>query len=72
MVLGGCRSFLLLVTTNPPTSKLNDTPESQGREGLLGGLWGGLLFKAGHLLTFPTYWAGAYLRWVLIQGWVLN
>ena len=28
---------------------------SLGMEDLLTGLWGGLLFRAGHLLTFPIY-----------------
>ena len=29
------------------------------------------LFEAGRLLTFSTFTMGAYLRWVLIGGWVL-
>ena len=33
---------------------------------------GGRLFKVGHSLTLPTYRVGAYLRWVPIQGFVLN
>ena len=37
-----------------------------------GGKWGGRLFEAGRLLTFPTYRVGAYSRWALIRGWALN
>ena len=33
--------------------------------------WGGHLFEAGCLLTFSAFSMGAYLRWVLIRGWVL-
>ena len=33
---------------------------------------GGRLFKAGRLLTFPTYRVGGYSRWVVIRGWALN
>ena len=32
---------------------------------------GGRLFEAGHLLTFSAIRMGAYLRWAIIQGWVL-
>ena len=34
--------------------------------------WGGRLFEAGCLLTFPTYRVGTYSRWALIRGWALN
>ena len=37
-----------------------------------GGGGDGRLFKAGRLLTFPTYSVGAYSRWALIRGWALN
>ena len=30
-----------------------------------GGIGGGCLFKAGHLLTFSAFRMGAYLRWAL-------
>ena len=35
--------------------------------------WGGgeRLFEAGRLLTFSAFRMGAYLRWAIIQGWVL-
>ena len=33
--------------------------------------WGGRLFEAGRLLTFPAFRMGAYSRWALIRGWVL-
>ena len=33
--------------------------------------WGGLLFEAGRLLTFPACRMGAYSRWALIRGWAL-
>ena len=36
-----------------------------------GGGWGGRLFEAGHLLTFPAFRMGAYSRWELIRGWAL-
>ena len=32
----------------------------------------GRLLEAGRLLPFPTFRVGAYLRWALIRGWVLN
>ena len=46
--------------------------EGEGGEG--GGVWGGggLLFKVGHLLTFPTFRMGAYARWALIRDWAVN
>ena len=34
--------------------------------------WGGRLFEAGCLLTFPAFRMGAYSRWALIRGWALN
>ena len=37
----------------------------------VGGRWGGHLFEAGHLVTFPAFRMGAYSRWALIQGWAL-
>ena len=37
----------------------------------VGGRWGGHLFEAGHLVTFPAFRMGAYSRWTLIQGWAL-
>ena len=39
-----------------------------------GGGWkgGGSLFEGGHLLTCPAYRVGGYLRWLLIQGWLLT
>ena len=33
--------------------------------------WGGRLFEAGRLLTFPAFRMGAYSRWALIRGWAL-
>ena len=35
--------------------------------------WGGgeRLFEAGRLLTFSAFRMGVYLRWAIIQGWVL-
>ena len=33
--------------------------------------WGGRLFEAGRLLTFPAFRMGAYSRWALVRGWVL-
>jgi len=33
--------------------------------------WGGRLFEAGCLLTFPAFRMGAYSRWALIRGWAL-
>ena len=35
------------------------------------GCWWAPLFKAGRLLTFSAFRMDAYLRWVLIRGWVL-
>ena len=40
-----------------------------GREVGWGG--GGCSFEAGQRLTFSAFRMGAYLRWVLIRGWVL-
>ena len=37
----------------------------------MGGGWGGRLFEAGRLLTFPAFRMGAYSRWALIRGWAL-
>ena len=31
----------------------------------MGGGWGGRLFEAGRLLTFPAFRMGAYSRWVI-------
>ena len=33
--------------------------------------WGGRLFEAGRLLTFPAFRMGAYSRWAIIRGWEL-
>ena len=33
-----------------------------------GGLYGRILFEAGHLLTFTAFRMGAYTRWVLINN----
>ena len=33
--------------------------------------WGGCLFEAWRLLSFSAFRMGTYLRWALIQGWVL-
>ena len=33
--------------------------------------WGGRLFEAGRLLTFPAFRMGAYSRKALIRGWAL-
>ena len=38
---------------------------------LCGREWGGVLFKAGRLITFSAFTMGAYSRWVLIRGWAL-
>ena len=37
-----------------------------------GGGWGGRLFEATRLSTFPPYRMGAYWKWAQIRGWVLN
>ena len=34
--------------------------------------WGWCSFEAGRLLTFSAFRMGAYSRWALIRGWVLN
>ena len=44
----------------------------RGREGGGVRVGGGLLFKAGRLLTFPTFSMGAYSRWALIRDWAVN
>ena len=39
------------------------------------GGWGGgsgHLLEAGRLLTFSTFWVGAYSRWAFIRGWALK